>query len=277
MVTYSWRFVKRFIVLLPGIVIAYFSVRNILPYFDKRLPLGVAIFVTYVLGAYILIPGLIRIIRIIRPANHLPVYCVTPDGFASDPLNIGIIATHARLTKVMESAGWYLADPHTLKNTGHQVLATLLSWSYPTSPVSNLYLFGRRQDIAFEIPIGNGSSRHHVRFWATTYQDTKHLTVKSIHWHNRRAHVRGDKLLWVGAASLDIGIAPIRHNLQLTHMIDPDTNQERELIVSQLGEARLIAHTDTVILGSPYQLVNRAIRGYLKTDGRMKVITLKSK
>jgi hypothetical protein len=277
MVTYSWRFFKRFIVLIPGIVIAYFSVRDIFPYFDKRLPLGVAIFLTYVLGAYVLIPGLIRAVRIIRPAKHLPHYCVTPDGFASDPLNIGVIGTRAELTKAMETAGWYIADPHTIRHTAQQVLSVVLSWSYPTAPVSNLYLFGRRQDIAFEIPVeGSGSgSRHHVRFWATTYNESKHLKVSNIHWHHRRAHVNDDHLLWVGAASLDVGIAPIRHNLQITHMIDPDTDQERDLIVSQLREVQLVSKTDIVKLGRPYQLENRAFRGYLKTDGRMVVVRLK--
>jgi hypothetical protein len=277
MVTYSWRFAKRFIVLIPGIIIAYFSVRTIFPYFDKRLPLGVAIFVTYVLGAYVLIPALIRIIRIIRPASHLPLYCVTPDGFASDPLNIGIIGTQIQLIAAMERAGWYRSDPYTLRHASRQIFSTLFSWSYPTAPVSSLYLFGRRQDIAFEIPIeGAGSgTRHHVRFWATTYDKRKHLTVGSIHWHHRRAHVRGDKLLWVGAASLDVGIAPIRHNLQITHMIDPDTNRERNLIVSQLREVTLVEKTEKVRLGRPYQLVNRAFRGYLQSDGQMSVVHLK--
>jgi hypothetical protein len=143
MVTYSWRFFKRFIVLIPGIIIAYFSVRDIFPYFDRRLPLGVAIFLTYALGAYVLIPSLIRLIRIIRPAKHLPLYCVTPDGFASDPLNIGIVGTRAELTIAMETAGWYIADPRTIRHTAHQILSTLFSWSYPAAPVSSLYLFGR--------------------------------------------------------------------------------------------------------------------------------------
>jgi hypothetical protein len=277
MLIYSWRFTKRFVVLIPGLIIAYLSVRDIFPYFDKRFPLGVSVFFTYALGAYVLIPAIIRIFRIIRPANHLPVYCVTPDGFASDPLNIGIVATRAQLTAVMESAGWYLADSSSFRHTARQILSTLFSWSYPNAPVSNLYLFGRKQDIAFEIPVGGSGSgsRHHVRFWATTYQESKHLTVRSIHWHHRRSHIHGDRLLWVGAASLDVGIAPIRHNLQITHMIDPDTNAERDLIVSQLREAGLSGKTDIIKLGKPYKLVNRAFRGYLKTDGRMIIIRLK--
>jgi hypothetical protein len=278
MIEYSARFIKRFAVLIPGIIIAYFSVRDIFPYFDSRLPLGLAILVTYAVGAYVLIPAIIRLFRIIRPADHLPLYCVTPDGFASDPLNIGIIATRRELITVMEKAGWYVADPHRGSYLLRHVLSIVFGWSYPNAPVSNLYLFGRKQDIAFEIPIeGVGvGNRHHVRFWATTYEDKKKLTVRSIHWHHRRAHVQGDNLLWVGAASLDSGLAPIKHNLQVTHMIHPDTNRERELIVSQLRDSKAVAKTETIKLEKPYRLTNRAFGGYLHTDGKMTVVRLKS-
>lgn len=115
--------------------------------------------------------------------------------------------------------------------------------------MSRLYLFGRKQDIGFEIPLdGNRGHRHHVRFWATTYQKNSPLTFKSIHWHERKTQRRGADLLWVGAASRDVGLAFIRHNWQVTHMISPNTSAERELIASQLlanksaresGEVRL--------------------------------------
>src|SRR5271156_4363956 len=97
MMEFALRAAKRFAVLLPGIVIAYFSVRDIFPYFHRGLPLSLAILATYALAAYGLIPAIIRVLRIVRPPDHLPLYCVTPDGFASDPLNIGVIATRRGL------------------------------------------------------------------------------------------------------------------------------------------------------------------------------------
>lgn len=277
MVNYSVRAAKRFAVLIPGIVIAYFSVRDIFPYFDRRLPLGVAIFITYVLGAYLLIPALIRLSRIIWPPTHLPLYCVTPDGFASDPINVGIVGTRRQLITALEKAGWHKADPRSLRSMARYAMSILFDWPYPTAPVSSLFLFGRHQDIAFQIPIEDSSGgRHHVRFWATTFESKQPLTARAIHWQNREAHVQGDNLLWIGAASLDVGLAPIRHNFQITHMIHPDTNQERELIVSQLKSAKLVRSTSTVTLGQPYRLVNRAWRGYLHTDAKMTVVTLKN-
>ncbi|MEK7599599.1 MAG: LssY C-terminal domain-containing protein [Patescibacteria group bacterium] len=278
MIQSVFRFFKRFAVLLPGIVIAYFSVADIFPYFDSQLPLGLAILATYALGAYVLVPALIRLYRIFMPASHLPVYCVTPDGFASDPLNIGIIATRRELISVMEQAGWHMADPHRGKYLLRHGLSVLLGQQYDNAPVSSLYLFGRKQDLAFEIPVSGGiGSRHHVRFWATTYKEDKKLTVRSVHWQHRKAHVLGDNLLWVGAASLDVGLAPIRHNMQITHMIHPDTNQERELIVSQLKSKGLAGKQHQVKLGNPYKLSNRALRGYLHTDGMMTVVHIKKR
>lgn len=275
MLEFVLRQAKRFVVLLPGIIIAYFSVRNIFPYFDRRLPLALAVFVTYVVAAYILIPALIRLFRIIRPPDHLPFYCVTPDGFASDPLNIGILATRRQLIGAMEEAGWHRADPYRLRYIVRHALSILFDWDYPTAPVSKLYLFGRKHDLAFEIPTEGIGGRHHVRFWATTYYDDERFTVRSIHWQHRREHVLGDDLLWVGAASLDAGLAPIRHNFQITHMIHPDTNAERELIVEQLRAKKLVKKTTRITLDKPYQLINRAFGGYLHADGKMTIVRLK--
>ena len=277
MIHSTHRLAKRFAILLPGIVIAYLSIRDVFPYFHRRLPVALAVFVTYVLGAYVFVPALIRAYRIFIPADHLPVYCVTPDGFASDPVNIGVVGTRRELVQAMEQAGWYMADPHRLRYMIRHGLGIVFDWEYPNAPVSNLYLFGRKQDLAFEIPISGVGNRHHVRFWATTYEEGQRLTVHNIHWHHRSSRVQGDNLLWVGAASLDVGIAPIRHNLQLTHMIHPDTNKERELIEEQLKAQHLVKRSDRIKLDKPYRLINRAFRGYLNTDGIMTVIWLRSK
>jgi hypothetical protein len=269
------RFAKRAAVFLPGIFIAYVSLKYTLPFFNRRLPAIVAILVTYALAAYILIPAILRIFRIIFPPSHLPLYCVTPDGFASDPLNIGFVCSRRELIATMTKAGWHLADPHTPKNLIRHVFALVLGLSYVNAPMSKLYLFGRKHDLAFEIAInGTNFRRHHVRFWATTFDDGKKLSASTIHWQNQKTHVSSNNLLWVGAASLDIGIVPIRHNLQLTHLVHPDTNQERELIVKKLKTQGFVKKVVQIKLDNPYKLINRSWRGELQTDGKMAVIWL---
>lgn len=278
MFSYLWRAGKRAAVLIPGLIIAYLSVYDIFPYFNKRLPLALAVLSTYALGAYVLIPALLRLWRLIVPAKHLPLYCVTPDGYASDPLNIGLIGSRRQLIAAMKAAGWHVADPYTIRNAIFELVAIILKKPYHGEPMTALYLFGRKQDIGFEMQLidqGRGH-RHHVRFWATTFDSFDDLSVNTIHWQRRRQPT-GRNLLWVGAASRDAGIAFVKHTIQFAHMIAPDTNGEREFIVAGLKRHRLAKRVADVRLEQPYQVANRAWRlrsGYLATDGRMAVLRL---
>ncbi len=275
MFQYSVRFIERFAILLPGIVIAFLSVKDIFPYVHHRLPFAFAILLTYALAAYLLIPFLIRILRSIWPAKHPPLYCVTPDGFASDPLNIGIIGNRRELITAMEKAGWHMADSITLTSVSRQIISTFFNHHYARAPVGNLYLFGRVQDIAFELPVkGKWHSRHHVRFWATSFTNGSLPDTKQINWYGHRPPRPSAQQIWVGAASLDAGLTLIRHNFQISHMIDPDTDRERSYIVEQLKQAHVVKHTKIITLGQAYRLANRVWRGYLRTDGKMIVVSL---
>ncbi|HEU4966988.1 MAG TPA: LssY C-terminal domain-containing protein [Candidatus Saccharimonadales bacterium] len=277
MVSYAWLLIKRIAVLIPGALVAYISARAIFPYFDKRLPLAIAIFATYVLGAYVLIPVIARSWRVVVPAKHAPVYCVTPDGYASDPINIGIIGSRRQLVEAMEKAGWHVADPYSLRNAIFGLVAILLRKAYHGAPMSALFLFGRKQDIGFEKQLtehGRGH-RHHVRFWATTYDQNKDLSTRTIHWEDRKVQLIAEDLLWVGAASRDIGIAIASQSLQFTHAVAPDTNSERELIAGELTGQDLAEPVTTLRLNKPYQLVNFAWSRSLQSDGKMAVLRLK--
>jgi hypothetical protein len=68
----------------------------------------------------------------------------------------------------------------------------------------------------------------------------------------------------------------IRHSGQITHMIHPDTDAERDLITTQLKKTGLSAKTKTVTVGQPYSLRNRVLRGRLNSDGKMTIVTLKT-
>jgi hypothetical protein len=276
MLQYIVRFAKRLAVLVPGLAIAYVSIQNIYPALDRWIPALPAFLITYVLGAYLLIPALSRLVRIFNKPRHLPVYSVTPDGYASDPVNIGIIGTKDEMIYAMRRAGWEVADDHSLANVWREVVSSIFRVPYPSAPMSNLYLFGRKQDIGFEIQIEDKLwHRHHVRFWATTYDKQGPLERNSIQWFPRRERKlrEGQRLLWLGAASKDVGLALIKHNAQLTHMIHPDTNGERDLIVEQLEIDGAKLEAELKIM-KPYTLTNRAWSGYLQTDGVLKVVTL---
>ena len=243
--------------------------------FDKRLPLTLAIFLTYVLGAYVLIPAAIRLARIFFPASHLPLYCVTPDGFASDPLNVAIIGSKSQLIKAMQTTGWYVADDHSLRNIIHEVISGIFNRSYPTAPMSNLYLFGRKQDIGFEIPIpGERGQRHHVRFWATTYDPDGNLSAdKSLgrpSQHCQRQKYSLDRRCVARRWLRHYPAQCAGHAYDLSRY-----RHERNKIVNALDDAGKLQSIHDVRLGSPYSLRNRAFGGHLRTDGLLRVAKLK--
>ena len=81
--------------------------------------------------------------------------------------------------------------------------------------MSNLYLWGRKQDAAFEQPVGNSpKQRHHVRFWQSEKVDSK------------------SKPLWLGAATYDERVEISRTTGGITHKIAPNIDRERNKLVN---------------------------------------------
>ncbi len=272
------RLAKRLLVLGFGIAVVYLAVFEFFPFFDNQVPLFFALLATYIFTAYVFVPLLLRAYRIFVRPKHFPTYCVTPDGFASDPVNVGIIGTRKQILKAFDKAGWYTADKKTLKSMLKVARSMLTRRHYHKAPFSNLYLFGRKQDLGFQKPFGDSPTlRHHVRFWAC-HLDGPEAFHTDVHFWQRFHRPSTDnsrRQLWVGAASRDIGIMPIRHNGQLTHMIDPDTNAERDLIVEDLRGSHSVAKTLTERAHEGLNLSNRALGGFLHSDGKIRICILK--
>jgi len=110
----------------------------------------------------------------------------TADGIPGDPLNVSLIGTEIDLKRIMRAAQWYPADPLSLRSRLEIASAAVFEHPYDDAPVSNLYLWGRKEDLAFEQPVGNDPrQRHHVRFWRSDKRDPDGRPV------------------WVGAAIFD--------------------------------------------------------------------------
>lgn len=257
--------------------VVYVAVRLFFPFFNNRSPLVIALFVTYWVTAYIFIPLIVRVYRVFARPNHIPLYCVTPDGFASDPINIGLIGTKRQVMQAMEAAGWHKADPRTPQTLYRMIRSILIRRPYLNAPFSNLYLFGRRQDLGYQKPIkGSVSHRHHVRLWACHLEGPEAFHEHVEFWQNfHRPGKKFGRQLWVGAASRDMGIMPIRHNMQLTHMVDPDTDSERDLIVSDLRAAHEVQKTLTEHVHQGFSLTNRVFGGVLHADGKIRICIIK--
>jgi hypothetical protein len=270
---------KRFVLFAPTILLFVISFYLFFPRLNRRLPASLAVVIIYVTTAYVTLPLLFRLWRLIRPSDHLPRYCVTPDGLASDPVNIAISASRSKLIAAMQQAGWHKADSRSSRSLVRLGLSILLHRPYPNAPFSTLYLFGRGHDIGFQKPtLGSKGShrRHHVRFWACIPamlegKDTEHADF----WERLYPETDKGEILWVGCASRDIGIVPIVHNLQLTHRVLDDTDTERDIIVSDLQATGLVETIRHVQSGEPLKLRNRALASSLSTDGQLSIVDLK--
>ena len=267
---------KRIFILMLGFASLLVVRYLFLPFFEDHSPLLFAFFLTYVSTAYVLIPFCFRFYRYFYVPNHIPRYSVTPDGFASDPINIGIICTKQELTEAMTKAGWFIADKKTIRNMLRVLSSFLSNHTYQTAPFSTLLLFGRKQDIGFQKPIKNDrSGRHHVRFWECSTSNTATFHEHIVFWKRFHVPKKGDdneKRLFLGAASKDRGLRIIKHNLQITHMIESDTNQERDLIVSDITAVQNIKYKRKESTGRPMHLPNRVLGGSLFTDGFVTIL-----
>ncbi|HSX45087.1 MAG TPA: LssY C-terminal domain-containing protein [Candidatus Saccharimonadales bacterium] len=274
MLRFFGRQIKRLVVLLPAIVVAYIAVHDIYPIFEHHIPDVPAFFITYVAVAYLLLPFALRIIRIVIKPRHIPLYCTTPDGFACDPINIGIVGTYDQLILVMHQAGWHQADSRSPRNLFRMASSILLRQPYPTAPFSSLYLFGRKQDVGFQLPDGHSPHRrHHIRFWAASYPTSKSHEEHAYFWQ-RHYSPSGERLFWVGAASRDIGLGLIRHNAQISHRVHHDTDAERDFLVSQLRRLKEVKHVYSKNIALPYKIRNRVLKSHLQADGKIVICQL---
>ncbi len=251
------------------------------PYLDRRLPIFPAAVIAYGVLAYILLPLVSRFWRVVFQQNHIPLYVVTGDGWAADPVNIAVIAKNKRqLVRAMEHAGWRVADKRTFRTRLKLFYSYVLNKDYPTAPFTALYLFGKPFDIGFQKPRGESASprtRHHVRFWRLSVIDKKSKHQEHFHFWKQllRSITRKHKTVWIGAAIDDNKPFGIHwRNLQFTHGNDTDTDRERDLIISDLKKAGVIKKQSTVQAGEPFRFYGQIIGNQFVCDGQIKIITV---
>jgi len=141
-------------------------------------------------------------------------------GRPGDPVNIAFVGSDEELHRAMATAGWFPADPITLKTSLRIAADVIIRKPYADAPVSNLYLWGRKQDVAFEQPVGKSpKQRHHVRFWRSADVD------------------ENDEPMWLGAATYDLRVEISRTTGGITHRIAPDVDSERNKLVKDTRDA----------------------------------------
>ena len=266
------RLFQRFLVLCLGIVTVWLIVFVIFDTADHRLPWIVAVSLTYALAAYVILPNVVRMGLKVLQRKLIPSYTVTGDGLPGDPVNLVLTGTFQQLCDAFSTAGWSKADDLGIASSWRMIRAFLLNAPYPTAPFSTLYLFGRKQDIGFQQPIGDSPrKRHHIRFWALGLDHSHDNMADASFWLNTDRPATDQPVLWVGAGTRDTGLSLTRMTLQVTHATAADTNSERSYIVTQLSAARVIK--DVVLHGSGSRLQTSKVNHYV-TDGEIAFASL---
>src|SRR5215472_5858387 len=109
--------------------------------------------VASILGSLlVLFTVLVAVVRFYPYPSDLPGYpkiTQTKSGATGDPINMLFVGTKEQITQSFRQAGWLIPDPITAQTSARIAVDSLAHRSYPTAPVSNLYVFGRVQDLAF--------------------------------------------------------------------------------------------------------------------------------
>jgi hypothetical protein len=216
-----------------------------------------AIVVLYFIIAYIVLPLFWRHYEHQKDLAGLTMITRTASGIPGDPINVGLVGSREDVLCAMNAAGWYPADPITLRSSVAIVGSVLLDRPYPRAPVSHLYYNNRRQDLAFEKPFGNDADkRSHVRFW--------------------RALERGQegRAVWLGAATFDRGVGFSHDDARITHHIAPDIDAERDLLTGDLKAARVVRTIYEVAGIGPTVDARNGGGDHYYTDGDIKISVL---
>jgi len=192
-------------------------------HFRRAAKIALAILIAYGLLAYVILPALWTHHEHQKGLAGLPMVTRTGQGIPGDPINVGLVGDAKDLVCAMHAAGWFPADPITLKSSIEIVGSVLLDRPYKDAPVSNLYYLGRREDFAFEKPLGaSADRRNHVRYWKVLDQGEEKRPV------------------WLGSATLDRGVGVSHYTGAVTHHISPDLDAERGVLAADLEKAGMV-------------------------------------
>lgn len=205
---------------------------------------------------FVLVAALMAIVRFYPYTYNFPAFpkiTHTQAGAAGDPINLIFVGTRDQIMHSFQQAGWLIPDPITPQTSAKIAVDSLAHRSYPTAPVSNLYVFGHVQDLAFEKPTSDVQYRGHIRIWKiTTFIDGQPV--------------------WVSAATYDSGIELSSTNHFPTHHIAPTVDVERNTVGSDLAKTGLVREETYAAFTPPIFYARNGGGDYYESDGNILVI-----
>ena len=159
-----------------------------------------------------------------RVLEELPCCTTNADGDEyGDPLNLVLIGDTNDIVPAMVRRGWHATEVIWSEAIKRTIRSFLQGERYRYSPISPLYVYGRKQDIGWQKARGTINERNHLRFWLSPIR------------------FRGQKV-WVGQISRDIGVKfTLKSPTISTHVIDPDVDEARRYFVEDMVYSQALA------------------------------------
>jgi hypothetical protein len=159
-----------------------------------------------------------------RVLEELPCCTTNADGDEyGDPLNLVLIGGANNILPALVRRNWHATETTWSQAIKRTIKSFLLGERYRYSPISPLYVYGRRQDVGWQKARGTINERNHMRFWLSPIR------------------FRGKKV-FVGQISRDIGVKfTLKSPTISTHVIDPDVDEARRYFVEDLAYSQALA------------------------------------
>lgn len=145
--------------------------------------------------------------------------CCASDGEGKaegDPLNIALVGEASDVLNSLTRSGWSFTHRITLRSVRREAAAAIEGAPYAVAPVSSLYVFGRKQDLALQRARQSIAQRNHMRLWLAPFRCE-------------------GRPVWVGQVSRDIGVKATTKSVTFTtHIIDPEVDETREYLLHSL-------------------------------------------
>lgn len=220
----------------------------------------VAYVLLWLFSAYIIMPPVTRALTKLYVPDYFIGRARTNDGLLGDPINLAFNGAKRDVIQCFEESGWTQAEPLSFISSVKIVYASVFKRSYAGAPVSSLFLFNQKQDLAFEKQIeGNPRRRHHVRLWKTP----------------RGWHLPGGRQAdWLGAATYDKNVGLSLFTGQITHKIDANIDKERDFVLRSLKSSALLEDVTMVKHFTAGYHSRNGGGDLIHTDGTLPFVTI---
>jgi len=139
-----------------------------------------------------------------------------------DPLNLVMIGDFEDLVAAFTRSGWDETHRVYLGSAWKSAKSFVFGGRYRYQPISDLYVFGRPQDMAIQKARESVHERNHAQFWVTK----KKYKGKSV---------------WIGQISRDIGVKwTLKTGILTTHKIDPYVDADRWFLIQDLIKSQRV-------------------------------------